>query len=176
MRKRVGIFGGSFNPPHKGHIEICRYLLNHNDVDEVWVVPCFKHPFGKELAPFNDRLTMCKFAFGGFEKSVRVSDIERTLGDISHTVKTLERLLQDYHDYKFFLIVGGDTTEESVMWHDAEKIRQLVQFITLPRGSESMIPDISSTNVREAIRHGRKFSDFVTREVAVYIVTHGLYH
>ncbi len=175
MRKRVGIFGGSFDPPHMGHVEICRYLLDHNDVDEIWVVPCFKHPFMKAMAPFEDRLMMCRFAFGQFGNKVKVMDVEKRLGDISYSLRTVEHLQGENPDIKFSLIMGSDTAKDTSSWKDAEKIRGIVPFLTVPRGPKSHIPDISSTNVRNCIKDGKRFVELVPTDVAVYIVTHGLY-
>lgn len=175
MRKRIGIFGGSFNPPHKGHVEICRILITNNDVDEIWVIPCFKHPFAKELAPFEDRLNMCRFAFTNSTQRTRVLDVEKKLGGISHTVTTLEYLQHHHPDYKFYLIMGSDTAAEAKLWKDADKIASLVQFLPVSRGPQSKIPDISSTDVRMAIKNGKPFKDLVPNEVAIYIVTHDLY-
>jgi nicotinate-nucleotide adenylyltransferase len=173
--KRIGIFGGSFNPPQKGHVEICRHLLSKNLVDQIWVVPCFKHPYDKKLAPFADRVTMCRFAFTEFFGQVKISDAEKVLGGMSYTIKTLEYFKEHYPDNKYFLILGSDTAEEAPYWKDADKISALAKIIAVPRGFGSFIPNVSSTDVREAIKIGRKFSDMVTKEVAVYIVTHGLY-
>jgi nicotinate-nucleotide adenylyltransferase len=175
MRKRIGIFGGSFNPPHRGHIEMCRHLLENNDVDEIWVMPCFKHPFAKEMAPFEDRMTMCKFAFGEFHKKVKIVDIERKLGSVSYTLETVEYLQHHFPREKFFLIMGSDTVEEFSKWKDYQKIKLIIQTIQIKRGAGSNIPDISATEIRESIKKGRKFTELVSREVAVYIITHGLY-
>lgn len=175
MHKRIGILGGSFNPPHKGHVESCRYLLENNDCDQIWIIPCFKHPYGKELAPFKDRLTMCRFAFGEFGSRVRVTDIEEKIGGISHTIKTVQYIQQHNQRDTFYLITGEDIKRETKFWKDSAKLRSLIKFITIPRGEKSPIPNISSTEIRQNIKQGRKFTDLVTREVAVYIVTHGLY-
>ena len=175
MRKRIGIFGGSFNPSHNGHVEICRYLLDNNDVDEIIVIPCFVHPFEKNLVPFDDRLTMCKFAFGEFLGKVTVSDAEKRIGKISHTIKTIQYLQNNFPNDRFFFIMGSDTMSEFDTWKDAEKIRSLVHIITLPRGSRSPITNISSTDVRNSIKNGKKFAGLVPSAVAVYIITHGLY-
>ncbi len=175
MRKRIGIFGGAFDPPHKGHIEICRYLLKNNDVDEIWIVPCFKHPYNKEMSPFEDRVTMCKFAFGEFGHKVVVSKLEKQLGEVSYTIRTIEHLTVSHPDHKFYLIAGSDTAKDSVQWKDSGKIRSMIQFITISRGPTSQVPDISSTDVRDCIKKGKSFKELVTREIAVYIITHGLY-
>lgn len=175
MSLRIGIFGGSFNPPHNGHVEICKNLLFKGDVDKIWIIPCFNHPFGKELASFKDRLIMCKFAFGTFLDKIKVLDVEQRLSSISHTVRTVEYLQSEYPEYAFSLVIGGDTMEEIKVWKDFERIRSLVPFVVVPRGATSYISNISSTNVRANIKSGKKFADMVPREVAVYIITHGLY-
>jgi len=175
MRKRIGIFGGSFDPPHKGHVEICRHLLVKNDVDEIWAVPCFMHPYNKVMAPFKDRVMMCKFAFEEFGGRVIISDAEKKMGDVSYTINTIEHFTERYPEYKFYFIVGSDTAKDAAKWKDSEKINSLIQLIRVPRGPDSLIPDISSTDVRNCIKNGKSFKELVTRQVAVYIVTHGLY-
>ena len=175
-RKRVGLFGGSFNPPHKGHSEIVKWLFMKGLVDEVLAIPCFVHPFGKELAPFDDRITMCRLAFAKLGLPVSVSDVERQLGGESRTLRTIEHLTEENPEKRFFLVTGGDLEKETDKWHCFDKIKALVDFIRIPRGPESPIPDISSTVVREAIaKGGIGWREHVETEVAVYIVTKALY-
>lgn len=176
MKKRVAILGGSFNPPHVAHIEICRYLFDANMCEEVWVVPCFNHPFGKVLASYDDRLNMCKFAFQEFDKRVKTLDTERVLGGTSHTVRTLQYLKKQEPDLDFSLVIGGDVAEEKQKWRDFDQIQEMVHIIEIPRGVDSPITDISSTKIRTMIKHGESFHNYVSTHVAVYIVTHGLYH
>lgn len=175
MRQRIGIFGGSFNPPHNGHVAICKYLLSKNDVDEIWVIPVYRHPFGKQLVEFDDRMMMCKFAFGEFQGKVKILDVEKKLGNMSYTIDTIEHLQEQHPNNKFYLVMGKDSSDEASLWKDAKKLETMVQFITVPRGPTSFIPDISSSTVRDTIHNHGKFADLVPREVAVYIVTHGLY-
>jgi len=175
MIKRIGIFGGSFNPPHKGHVEICRHIFKRNDVDQIWIVPCFKHPFDKDLAVYEDRIIMCRFAFSEFFGRVKISDVEKILGDVSYTVRTLDYFKARYPDNKYFLIMGSDTAEDAPTWKEAGRLRTLASIIEVPRGDSSPISNISSTDVRSAIKFGNKFAELVPRDVAVYIVTHGLY-
>lgn len=174
--KRIAVLGGSFNPPHLGHIEICRYLLKTNRADEILAVPCYQHPFGKKLAPFKDRLNMCRFAFQEFKDKVKISDIEEKLGGVSYTVRTLSYLNEKNPNDQFILVIGGDVEGETTDWNSMDEIMGLARMLMVPRGPNSFIPDISSSNVRENIRTGKPFMDMVTSEVAIYIVTHGLYH
>lgn len=175
-RRRIGIFGGSFNPPHKGHSEIIRWLFMKGQVDEVWAVPCFQHPLGKELAPFDDRISMCRLAFSKLHLPVSVNDVEKALGGASRTLRTIEHLLDLNPDKRFFLITGGDLEAQSEQWYRFDKLKALVDFIRIPRGPGSPIPDISSTMIREAIaQKGSSWRDKVEPEVAIYIVTKALY-
>ena len=174
-RRRIGLFGGSFNPPHIGHTAICRWVFDRGLVDELWVIPCFLHPFEKELLPFEDRLAMCKLAFGKLQLRIRVLDVERQLGGTSYTIKTIRHLeLLHPHD-DLFLITGDDVREQQAQWRDYEQITDIVDLIRVPRGQGSPIPDVSSTQVRERLALHEPVADLVEREVAVYIVTKGLF-
>ena len=176
MRRRIGIFGGSFNPPHKGHGEIVKWLFQKGLVDEVWVVPCYMHPFGKELAPFADRMTMARLVFAKLGLPVRVDDVEAQLGGESKTLKTVEHLLDQNKDKRFLLVTGSDIEKQTDKWHRFDRLRALVDFIKVPRGPDSPIPNISSTEVREGVASGdADWREMVEPEIAVYIVTKALY-
>lgn len=174
--RRIAVLGGSFNPPHIGHVAICRYILNGGRADEIWVVPCSEHPFGKPLVSFNDRITMCRFAFQEFKEKVRILDVEKKLGGVSYTVRTLKYLTEKHPTFLFHLIMGGDVQGETSEWQSMDEVRKLAKILTVPRGPGSFIPDVSSTNIRENIKCGRPYAEMVPSEVAIYIVTHGLYH
>jgi len=173
--KRIAIFGGSFNPPHVGHTEICRWLSGLGDCDEVWVVPCFVHPLGKRLIPFEDRLRMCELALTKLGLPIRILDIERELGGESRTLRTLEELMRRHPSYRFALAVGGDIGEQEKQWHRFDRIAKLVDIVRIPRGAGSHIPDVSSTELRRLIAAGEPYNDMVEREVADYIAKNNLY-
>ncbi|HQH80945.1 MAG TPA: nicotinate-nicotinamide nucleotide adenylyltransferase, partial [bacterium] len=175
VRNRVAIFGGSFNPPHRGHTEICRWIFDRGLADEVIVVPCFIHPFSKSLEKFEHRLAMLHLALSPLPFPIRVSDIEREMGGVSITLRTIERLKKRDPDSRFLLVAGSDIRGDISKWHQFERIRGEVEIIEIPRGSESRIPNISSTDVREKIRSGRRFHEDLEKAVAMYIITHGLY-
>lgn len=174
-RKRVAILGGSFNPPHVGHTAICKWLFLRGMTDEVWVIPCFQHPFGKSLIEFEHRFAMCKLAFPTLGLPVHVLDIERTLGGESRTLRTVETLLQQYPEKHFSLVVGEDIEHEKEKWHGYERIVGMVDMIKIPRGPYSPIPDVSSSEIRRRISAGESYRELVETEVAVYIVTKALY-
>lgn len=174
-RERVGLFGGSFNPPHIGHTAICRWLFSRGLVDRLWAIPCYVHPLDKQLAPFHHRMVMCQLAFNKLMLPIDVLDVEKRLGGVSMTLRTIEHLKRENPGRRFVLITGSDVSAESDKWHQFEKIREEVDIVRIPRGPKSPIPDVSSTDVRQRIVMGESYSDLVEKEIAVYIVTKGLY-
>lgn len=174
-RKRIALFGGSFNPPHIGHTEICRWLVSTGDFDEVWVVPCFVHPLGKGLIPFEDRVRMCELAFDDLGLPIAILDIERELGGASRTLRTIEELIRRHPSYLFALAVGGDIGEQEKHWHRFDRIAELVDIVRIPRGADSHIPDVSSTELRRLIAAGNQYNDMVEPAVADYISKKNLY-
>ena len=112
MSARVAIFGGSFNPPHVAHVLAVTYVLATEDLDEILVVPCFRHPFAKELAPFEDRFAMCELAMAWLPK-VTVSRVEQELGGESRTLRTVEH----------FVVIGksgfSETRDSGKSWQPA---------------------------------------------------------
>lgn len=175
MRRRIAIFGGSFNPPHRGHTAILKWLFMRGIVDEVWIVPCFLHPFGKEFADFGHRLEMCRLAFSGMGLPISVLDIEKELGGVSWTYRTIDHLKTTHPDCRFFLVTGDDVKKGTGEWKNFEKVKEMVDIIHVPRGKGSPIPDISSTEIRRRLKNHESYSDLVEPEAAVYIVTKGLY-
>jgi len=179
---RVGLFGGSFNPPHVGHQLAALYVLETAGVDELWFVPTFLHPFDKPLAPFADRFAMCQRAAAPLGARVRVSDLEARLGGSSRTLRTVKAMRQAHPENAFSLIIGSDLVAETSTWHGGDEIRQLVPFIVVGRAGHLeghptavAIPAISSTEVRAALRAGRDVSHLVPRTVLEYIAAAGLY-
>jgi nicotinate-nucleotide adenylyltransferase len=174
--ERVAILGGSFNPPHEGHIAMCSWILNTDRADRVWVIPSYEHPSGKELAPFEHRYLMSLLAFEKFGKKVEVLDIEKELGGVSSAVRTIEHLQRTYPDAEFSLALGyvGKSTREK--WLDFDRLESMVNIIPISRGQGSHIPDVRATHVREKVKSGQSLAGLVPPGVAVYIITHQLYH
>lgn len=148
MSKNIAIFGGSFDPPHPGHYEIARRLARRKSLDEVWVVPVFRHPFGKKSAPFAKRLGACRTFFKPLGSKVKVKDLERRLGGVSYTVRLLRFLKKKYPSRSFFLAVGTDSYRERRAWKNFGEIERLARLIVFPRGPRSPIPNVSSTQIR----------------------------
>jgi nicotinate-nucleotide adenylyltransferase len=157
---RVAVFGGSFNPPHLGHVLVCSLVLATEDLDRVLVVPAYQHPFAKALAPFDDRVTMCELALGSM-RGVEVSRVEEELGGESRTLRTLEHLSQQHPDWQLRLIIGADVLVEAPRWFGFDAIARLAPPIVVgrtgyapPRPGAVLVPDVSSTQVRAAIERG----------------------
>jgi nicotinate-nucleotide adenylyltransferase len=179
----VAVFGGSFNPPHVAHLLAAVYALATAPIDQVLVVPVFRHPFAKELAPFADRLEMCRLGLGWIP-GVFVSTVERELGGESLTLRTVEHLAAQNEGWSLRLLVGADVLSDLPKWHRFDRIAEIAPPLILGRsGVETadapppVLPQVSSTEVREAIAAGDldAVRSRVPQVVMEYIVARGLY-
>lgn len=181
----VAFFGGSFNPPHVGHVLAVTYVLATQAIDEVLVVPCFRHPFSKELAPFAHRLRMAELAMGWLPRT-RVSRVEEELGGDSLTLRTIEHLYATSGDpdLRLRLVVGADVLPERTRWHGFDRLAELAPPIVLGRigvagagAPPPVLPEISSTDVRAALAAGRRadVEALVPRAVLDYVAEERLY-
>src|SRR5437867_3521350 len=130
----LALFGGSFNPPHVAHQMAVLWALETEDVAEVWVVPTFRHPFEKELAPYDDRLEMCRLAMAPLGARVVVSDLERELGgETSRTLVTLEALKARRPDASLRLVIGADIWPEREKWWKWAEVERLAPPLVVRR-------------------------------------------
>jgi nicotinate-nucleotide adenylyltransferase len=192
---RVAIFGGSFNPPHIGHVLGVVYALSTAPIDEVLVVPVYQHPFAKDLAPFADRLELCRLALGWLPH-VTISTVEEELGGESRTLRTVEHLRAAHPDRALRLLVGADVLGDLPKWHRWDRIAELAPPLVLGRsgvapreadvtwvgatGDEPpapILPRVSSTQIRDALAAGDvdAVRGLVPAAVVDRIVAHGLY-
>jgi len=177
---RVAFFGGSYNPPHVAHQLVSLYVLETALVDELWLVPCWKHPFDKALAPYAQRLRMCELAAAALGPRARASDIEGRLGGESRTLLTIKALRKEHPDCEFHLVVGADIEAELPLWYGAEELLRTVPRIAVGRGgfvggSDVAMPAVSSTEVRRRLAAGQSVDGLLPRAVAEYIREHRLY-
>ena len=179
---RTGIFGGSFNPIHKGHISLARQLRQKAGLDEVWLMVSPQNPLKASADLLDDkiRMQMARLAVEG-EEGIIASDYEMHLPKPSYTWNTLQALNKDYPDREFVLMIGGDNWQLFDKWYHADDIRKNYQIIVYPRrGFEGGIDgldliDISSTNIRERIKAGKGIKRLVPKAVADYITINKLY-
>jgi nicotinate-nucleotide adenylyltransferase len=150
---RVAVYGGSFDPPHVGHVLAVSYVLSVGLVERVVVVPVFQHAFEKALTSYDDRLALCRAAFRAIPEA-SVSEIERGLP--SYTLRTVSALKEERPQDDLFLLLGADTFAETPKWHRFEELAALAPPIVLGRvGSAEVgapppvLPGISSTEVRD---------------------------
>lgn len=189
--QKVGLFFGSFNPIHVGHLIIANYMVNYSELDEVWFVVSPQNPFKekKSLGNMYDRLEMVNLAIQGEDK-LRASDIEFKLPQPSYTIDTLLYLQEKYPAKKFTLIMGEDNLQSFRKWKNADIILRDYSIIVYPRlgydGGEllrhpnvvvTQTPkmELSSTFLRKAIKQGKNIRYYTTDEVIDFIDKKGLY-
>jgi nicotinate-nucleotide adenylyltransferase len=180
---KVAVFGGSFNPPHVAHVLACALLLSIEDIDQVVVVPAYKHPFAKALAPFEDRLRMCELAMAWMPQ-VTISRVEEEIGGESRTLRTLEHLASSRPDWSLRLAIGADILAEAHRWYGFPEIAELAPPIVLARAGISvpttaaqLLPDVSSSQVRSAIARGawNEVEKILPRAVLAHVRARSLY-
>lgn len=173
--KTVALFGGAFNPPHRGHVAMVKVLLRNPAIDAIWILPVYRHPFAKPMLPFEQRLAMSRLAFAGLSPAVKVRPLEKRLGGRGYTITLLKYLKKLYPRIEFQLVMGADSYRERDQWHDMAGIQHLVDLIVFPRGARSKIPNISSTQLRRALSAGKDVRQWVPAKVAQYIKRKQLY-
>jgi nicotinate-nucleotide adenylyltransferase len=180
---KVAVFGGSFNPPHVAHVLACALLLSVEDIEQVIVVPTYKHPFAKALAPFEDRVRMCELAMTGMTR-VTVSRVEEEIGGESRTLRTLEHLASTRPDWSLRLAIGADILAEAPRWFGFAEITKLAPPIVVARAGISapeagppLLPEVSSSQVRAAIARGAwdEVGKLVPRTVLAHLRSRNLY-
>ena len=134
---KVGIFGGSFDPIHNGHIRLAQYVLDHTDLDEVWLMVSPLNPLKPQgyVASDAQRLAMARIAVKGIS-GIKVSDFEFSLQSPSFTYNTLTKLKDAYPDIDFCLIIGGDNWTDFEKWKSPDKILKEFGVIVYPRPGE----------------------------------------
>ena len=182
-RRSIALLGGSFNPPHVAHLMAAYWTLATQDVAEVWLLPSFRHPFGKALAPFEDRVRMCELAVRAL-RGAAVCTAEAELADdplVGKTARTLEHLRAKHPSYGFALVVGADVLPETDKWYRWDRVQELARIVIVGRegyppvpGAPSL-PAISSTEIRARLARGEDVSGLVPRKVREYAVEKGLY-
>jgi nicotinate-nucleotide adenylyltransferase len=183
---RVGLFFGSFNPIHLGHLIIGNYMVHHAGLDEVWYVVSPHNPFKEKagLLDENLRLEMVRLAVED-NPVLKASNIEFSMPRPSYTIDTLHRLEKEYPSTEWILLMGADTAMTLPGWKSFEELVKGYDIYVYPRPGEAFVkPDwgwrltvfndapvmeISATFIRKAIGEGRSVRYLVPREVERYI-------
>src|SRR5262245_25898886 len=132
MKPELAVFGGSFDPPHVGHVFLATYALAIAGVDRVLAAPTFAHAFAKQMSPFEHRLAMCERAFEVLP-AVEVSPIERELGGTSRTLRLVKEAAARYPNYQLRLLIGSDILAETSRWQGFEEIAKLAPPLVAAR-------------------------------------------
>jgi nicotinate-nucleotide adenylyltransferase len=194
--REIALFGGSFDPPHVGHLLAAAYVLATEPIDELWFVPVCSHPFQKPLqAPFEHRVALCEVMAREL-RGARVSRIEQELGGEGRTVDLLEHLQVKHPESRFALVLGTDLDKERTTWRRWDRIQELARIIRISRGGADLagegrsangrsldgesgfaprMPMVSSTAVRALLRSGGEASPLVPRAVLAAIRAAGTY-
>lgn len=194
---RLAIFGGSFDPPHVGHLLAAGDACDHLPADRVIFVPAATQPLkaGRATATAEQRLAMVRLLTAN-DARFDVSAVEVERGGLSFTVDTLSHFAGLYPADERFLLLGADVLESFGQWREPERILQLARVVLLERqrgadeGATALpaalegagvmrLPtrriDVSSTDIRERVRQGKPVRGFVTDDVAAFIARGGLY-
>lgn len=185
---RIGILGGSFDPPHLGHILVARQVKEIMKLDEVWLMPYFVHSWGKTISPAVDRFKMAKFID---ETGVKVSDAEILRKGKSYTIDTI-RILKKKYSHKFYWIIGSDLLIDYKKWKKHEQLIHEIEFIVVPRPGYDLPPKLpknfipvlsskyisltlSSSLIRGRIKKKLSVEELVPKPILEYIKKHNLY-
>ena len=190
--KKIGLFFGSFNPIHIGHLILANYILEHSDMQELWFVVSPQNPFKdkKSLLKDHNRLDMVQLAIKNYPK-MRASNVEFSLPTPSYTIDTLTYLQEKHPDYSFSLIMGEDNLKSLHKWKNYELLLKNHQIIVYPRISgedistplnvtelknhenihqiDAPIIELSATEIRNMIKEGKNTRPMLPPEVFEYL-------
>ncbi|MEZ6054027.1 MAG: nicotinate-nucleotide adenylyltransferase [Planctomycetaceae bacterium] len=197
---RLGIYGGTFDPVHYGHLLLAEQCREQCELDEVWFVPAGVPPHKQAdgITPAKDRINMLDFALAGIpEFSISTIEVERD--GPSYTVDTLQQLVEADASRELFLLIGADSLADFPTWRQPQRILELATLVAVNRGDfdEAQLRsdvarlgpqtadrlqivempgiDISATDIRRRVHEGRSIRFFTARPVEHYIVERGLY-
>ena len=188
--KNIGLFFGSFNPIHVGHVMIANYMAEFEGMDEVWFIVSPQNPFKSKdgLMPQEHRLKMTEIAVQDMN-NIKADNIEFSLPQPSYTINTLNLLNKKYPGYKFHILMGTDNLVNVHRWKEAETILKNYPILIYPRTGYTYDPDkiplnsritnapvidISSTMLREWIKAGHDVRAFLPAGIYEYIIKNGL--
>jgi nicotinate-nucleotide adenylyltransferase len=197
---KIGILGGAFDPPHIGHLIVATQIKEYLDLDEIWLMPMYSHPFSKSLSPASHRLAMTKLCE---TEVIKASDFELKKGTTSYTIETLELLKQRCPENQFYWCIGSDMLKDFQKWRRWKELMAHHNLVIYPRGTgvidlvphvsqafdthplpshiypvahkDVVITNISSTLVRGRLAEGLAIDYIVPKAVIEYIQKHTLY-
>lgn len=190
-KEKIGLYFGSFNPIHNGHLTLADYILKNTELEKIWFVVSPQNPL-KSLSSLLDnktRLDLVKLAIEGNDNFI-ASDVEFSLSYPSYTINTLNYLSQTYPEKEFALIIGQDNLVNFHKWKDNQKILDQYHIFVYPRENceysplqdnnhihliDSPLINISATYIREKIKNNKDIRYLLPEKVRKEIETQGLY-
>lgn len=201
-KKRIALYGGAFDPPTKGHMQVAEFVLNTSGVfDEVWFMPANTHMYNKSMRSTNDRLKMLELMTAK-DGRMKVFDYEIKHNLSGETFKMVKHLLSnpEYENFDFSMIIGQDNANTFDKWVNYKHLETMLSFVVVPRKGverdpevnwylnkphiylqkETEIMEISSTDVRDIIKQGKPYqlinlNKYVDNDVINYILNKKLY-
>jgi nicotinate-nucleotide adenylyltransferase len=199
---RLGVFGGTFDPVHVGHLILAEQAREQGALDEVWFVPAPRPPQkeGQAVTRFEQRVDMLHLAIAG-QPAFRVDEIEKERAGLSYTAETLAELRRRHPEHAYFLLVGGDALVDLPGWREPQRIVAQAGLLVMARPSspvvgeaelrrrlglsaeaplslkmmEAPLIDIASRDLRRRVAEGRSVRYMVPRAVEAYVREKGLY-
>lgn len=197
----IGIFGGTFDPPHLGHLILAERCREEANLDQVWFLVSYAPPHkqGQAITRFEQRCDMVTLAVTG-QPAFRVEPIEKELPPPSYTARTLAELQQRHPEHTFALIVGGDSVQELPTWYEPATVLRLAGLVAVPRPGAKLLSagelaakvgvppetarltlvecpqvDIASRDIRQRVNAGKSVRFLVSRAVEEYVRERKLY-
>jgi nicotinate-nucleotide adenylyltransferase len=189
--ERIGIYGGSFDPVHLGHVLVAAAAREELDLDRLILVPAAQSPFkpSRAPAPGPTRLRLLRLAFAGLPWA-EVDDVELRRGGLSYTCETLEEYARRHPGVCLYYLIGADHVPQLPNWRNPGALAKLAEFLVIPRPGEPRTPfpppfqgrwlegfplAVSSSQIRDRIRAGRPYAQLLPAPVAEVIANSGLY-
>ena len=191
--EHIGLFGGTFDPVHIGHLSLAESFLNNEVLDELWIIPSPNppHKTEKQITAYEHRYRMLELAFADQER-VNISDVEQRLPQPTYTVQTIQYLKQKYPQVQWYLCIGEDSLADFESWYKPDKIAEQCKllvaerpgtkdqidnrFVKVARYIEHKPVDVSSSDLRKKLAANGKPSDMlIPQPVMEYIEENNLY-
>lgn len=187
----IGLFGGSFNPVHLGHLLVAQAAIEECQLSRLFFIPVAQSPFKPDLplASGKDRLRLLRLALAG-GSNYEVDDQEIQRGGVSYTIETVRDYHRRYPGARFFYLIGADHVPQLPKWRDAQELATLVEFLVIPRPGQDLGPlpapfrglplrgfplGVSASQIRERIKAGLSIDRLLPAAVAETIRNNRLY-
>lgn len=190
---KIALFGGAFDPPHLGHLQVIKNLLEKNIADEVWLVPTGTHDFQKQMQPASVRLKMLNLLMAqlpsNLKDKVKIESCELERRGVSHTIDTLNEVSSRHLENDFSFVIGSDNLKKFHLWDRYQEILQSYPVIVYPRKNYPATPfyqgmvllneveqvTVSSTMIKEKLLNLQSVGDMLPQEILDFIQEERLY-